>query len=91
MAERGEIGRVLASWRVSSLVGVTSMLGSLGWFTAFTLQNAAYVKAVGQIELVFTFLASYFVFKERSSVREIAGILLLVVSILVLILSLSPK
>lgn len=86
--EAGEISRVIGSWRVSSLVGITSMLGSLGWFTAFTLQNAAYVKAVGQIELVFTFLASYFVFKEKSSAREVIGILLLVASILVLVISL---
>lgn len=87
LRDAGEIGRVIASWRVSSLVGVTSMLGSLGWFAAFTLQNAAYVKAVGQIELVFTFLASYFVFKEKSSGREVLGILLLVASILVLVLT----
>ncbi len=86
--DAGEITRVIATWRVSILVGITSMLGSLGWFTAFTLQNAAYVKAVGQIELVFTFLASYFVFKEKSSAREVIGILLLVISILVLVISL---
>ncbi|PTX56766.1 EamA-like transporter family protein [Litoreibacter ponti] len=85
--DRGEITRVLASWRVSSLVGVTSMCGSFGWFVAFALQNAAYVKAVGQVELVFTFLASYFVFKERSTGKEIAGIALIVVSILVLVAS----
>jgi drug/metabolite transporter (DMT)-like permease len=86
--ERGEIARVVASWRVSSLVGVTSMLGSFGWFTAFALQNAAYVKALGQVELIFTFIGSYFVFKERSSPREILGIVLIVVSILCLIASL---
>ena len=84
--EKGQIRAVLASWRVSGLVGLTGMLGSLGWFTAFTLQNAAYVKALGQIELVFTFLASIFVFKEHSSPRELSGIALVVASILVLIL-----
>ncbi|SFR56845.1 DMT family transporter [Litoreibacter janthinus] len=83
--DKGEIGRVLASWRVSSLVGVTSMCGSFGWFVAFALQNAAYVKAVGQVELVFTFLASYFIFKERSTRKELIGIALIVVSILVLV------
>lgn len=83
--DRGEITRVLASWRVSSLVGVTSMCGSFGWFMAFALQNAAYVKAVGQVELVFTFLASYFVFKERSTRKELLGIGLIVASILVLV------
>ncbi len=83
--EPGQIGRVLASWRVSALVGLTGMLGSLGWFSAFTLQNAAYVKALGQIELVFTFLASYFIFRERSSGRELGGIALVIASILVLV------
>lgn len=86
--EKGEIMRVAASWRVSSLVGVTSMLGSFGWFTAFALQNAAYVKAVGQVELVFTFLASYFIFKERSTKREMVGIALIVVSIFFVIAAL---
>ena len=79
--ERGEIAKVLASWRVSGLVGLTSMLGSLGWFTAFTLQTAAYVKALGQIELVFTFLFSVFWLRERSSSKEIGGIVLIVASI----------
>jgi drug/metabolite transporter (DMT)-like permease len=79
--ERGQIALVLSSWRISSLVGLTSMLGSLGWFTAFTLQTAAYVKALGQIELIFTFLFSVFWLRERSSPQEIAGIMLVVASI----------
>ena len=79
--ERDEIGKVLASWRVSSLVGVTSMLGSLGWFTAFTLQNAALVKALGQVELLFTFLFSVVWLKERSTPKEIAGLALIVASL----------
>ncbi len=84
--EAGQIGAVMRSWKVTALVGVTGVLGSLGWFMAFTLQNAAYVKALGQIELVFTFLASWLVFKEVSTGREISGILLVVASILLLIL-----
>lgn len=83
--ERGEIGRVLASWRVSGLVGLTSMLGSLGWFVAFTLQTAALVKALGQIELVFTFLGSAFWLREKSSAKEIAGIVLVVASLAIIL------
>ncbi len=79
--ERGEIGRVLASWRISGLTGLTSMLGSLGWFTAFALQTAAYVKAVGQIELVFTFLFSAFWLREKVSRNEVIGIALILVSL----------
>ncbi|MEX3014614.1 EamA family transporter [Gymnodinialimonas hymeniacidonis] len=79
--ERGEIMRVLASWRISGLTGLTSMLGSLGWFTAFALQTAAYVKAVGQIELVFTFLFSAFWLREKTSRNEVIGIALILISI----------
>ena len=86
LREPGEMTRVLQSWRVTTLVGITGVLGSLGWFMAFTLQNAAYVKALGQIELVFTFLASYLIFKECSTRREISGIGLVVASILLLVL-----
>jgi len=83
--EPGQLAAVMRAWRVTALVGLTGVLGSLGWFMAFTLENAAYVKAVGQIELVFTFLASYFIFKERSSGRELTGVSLVALSILVLV------
>lgn len=81
LREKGQIASVLASWRISALVGLTSTLSSLGWFTAFALQTAAYVKALGQIELVFTFLFSAFWLRERSSRKEIAGFVLLIVSL----------
>ena len=54
LREPGELSRVIGRWRVASLVGVSGMLGSAAWFSAMTLENAAYVRAVGQIELVFT-------------------------------------
>ncbi len=84
--ERGEIGRVIASWRVAGLVGITSMIGSICWFTAFTLQNAAYVNAVGQIELLFSLIIGAFVFGEKIGKREWQGLLLLTFSIVMLVL-----
>ncbi len=61
------------------------MLGSVGWFTAMALQNAAYVRAVGQVELIFTFLTSVIVFKEKVTVNEVFGTVLIVGGILVLL------
>ena len=84
--EPGQITQVLKSWRVAIFVGLTGMLGSVGWFTAMTLQNAAYVRALGQIELVFTFLVSYFFFKEKTNKIEAIGISLIILGILVLLL-----
>ncbi len=87
IAERGEITRVISSWRWSSLVGVSGMLASVGWFTAFTLQNASYVRALGQIELLFTFIVTTRVFREKVSALELLGCALILCAILLLVLS----
>lgn len=84
--ERGEITRVFQAWRVASLVGLSSMAGSICWFTAFTLQTVAYVNALGQIELLFSLLVGAFIFGEKVSLREWQGLLLLTGSIVVLVL-----
>ena len=86
LREPGEVRRVLRQWRTGSLVGAAGMAGSAGWFTAMTLENAAYVRAVGQVELVFTFAASYFLFRERPSGQELIGALLIVAGIVILLL-----
>ena len=78
---------VIVHWRWSLVVGLSGVLASIAWFTAFTLQNAAYVRALGQIELVFTFFISVVVFREKTTRIEILGILLVVVAILMLVLS----
>jgi len=83
--EPGEITRVFRAWRVAGLVGLASMVGSFCWFAAFTLQNAAYVNAVGQVELIFSLAVSALFFRERITRRELAGMGLLLVSILLLV------
>ena len=84
--EAGQLRAVWRARRVAVWMGLTSMGGSLCWFTAFTLQNAALVFAVGQIEVIFSILVSVSVFKERMTGREGLGIALLTVSILGLVL-----
>lgn len=84
--EPGQITAVFRQWKLAGLVGITSILGSAGWFTAMTLQNAAYVRALGQIELVFTFIVAYVFFKERASLHETAAIILIIAGILLLVL-----
>ncbi|THH35732.1 DMT family transporter [Aliishimia ponticola] len=85
--EAGQTGRVLAAWRSAGFIGLTSMAGSFCWFTAFTLQIAAYVKAVGQVELIFGLAAATLVFKEAISRRELLGMAILALSILGLVLA----
>jgi uncharacterized membrane protein len=61
------------------------VLGSFGWFTAFTLQNAAYVRSVGQIDVVFSYLISVLVFRERVRPVELLGITLLTLGIVMIV------
>lgn len=85
LREPGELARVLSAWRRTVWVGVTGVLGSAGWFTALALQNAAYVRALGQVEIVFTLAVSALVFRERLAAREAAGIALVVVSLILIV------
>ena len=45
--EPDQLGKVLLHWRPAMLVGISGGLASIGWFSAFTLQNATYVRALG--------------------------------------------
>ena len=81
-----EILRVFQTWRTGVWVGITSMGGSYMWFVAFTVQNAAYVKALGQVELIFSIMASFVFFQERISKTEFIGMALISTSVLGLIL-----
>jgi drug/metabolite transporter (DMT)-like permease len=81
LRESGQLRRVVAERRSGALVGLTSFLGSAGWFTAFTLQIAAYVRTLGLVELAFTLLISRYAFRERARPAELIGLALLVLSI----------
>lgn len=86
MRDRPEMGRVLSAWRPGIAVGLTSLAGSYCWFVAFAQQTAAYVYALGQVELIFSVLGGALIFGERLSRREGAGIALLMVSLVALVL-----
>ena len=83
--EPGELARVFQNWRVSSVIGCVGMLASLCWFSAMTLNSAAVVRAVGQIELLFTLMTTIWLFKERLRIVQILGMVLIVAGIWLLI------
>lgn len=80
--ERSEFTKLPGLFRPAAFIGLTSAMGSIGWFTAMALQNASYVKAVGQTEVIFTILISVFWFKEKITLWEYAGIATIVVAVL---------
>ncbi|MDP6342964.1 MAG: EamA family transporter [Alphaproteobacteria bacterium] len=74
--EPGQLSRLWRHWRQAGLVSVVSILGSICWVTAFTIENAAYVRTLGQVELLFSLFVSVAIFRERITRLEIVGILL---------------
>ena len=81
-SEPSALAKLWPNRRMCGFIGLTSSLGSIGWFTAFALQNAAYVRAVGQIEVVFTLLIAALYFRERLRPQEWVGIALTMAGVL---------
>lgn len=77
---------MLPDWRLCTFIGVTSALGSICWFTAMTIENASYVRAVGQVEAIFTLLISHLYFREKLNAAEFLGIAVIVAGVLIFLL-----
>jgi len=83
--DRDELARIRKAWKPALFTGMVGASASFGWFMAMTLQQAAIVKSLAQIEMLFTFASTIFIFKERINRLEAIGCLLIVVGILMLI------
>lgn len=73
--------RALAS--VKGMVVSTSCcscLGSIAWFSAMTLQYVAYVKTLGQVEVLFTILIAVWWLKHPIKRDEVIGLVLIAIA-----------
>ena len=66
--------------RLTLLTSITSCIGSLGWFTAMSLEIVPLVKTLGQVEVLFTLLISVFFFKEKLKKQDYLGLGLIVLA-----------
>ena len=73
-------------WRQCYMAGVWAATASICWFAGFALYSVAPVRAVGQIELLFSIGFSVLYFKERISRVEFTAIALLTTSIIMVLL-----
>lgn len=85
--EPGQLRAVLSEWRLGGAVGLSAALGSVLWRSAYTIQAAAYVRALGQIEIVFAVLVTMVVFRERIKPLELMGTTAVGAGILILVLA----
>ena len=78
--ERHTLVAMLARPKLIIMTSLTSVIGSLGWFSAMSLQAVPYVKTLGQVEVVFMIFISYFWLGQRIKNRELMALLLLSVA-----------
>ena len=76
--EPPQLRLAFTTWRSSMWVGALSACGSAAWFSAFALAPVALVRALGQIEMVFTLGFSRFYLQEKLRGADILGLVLVV-------------
>jgi len=85
LRDPGVLVAVIKAWRPSLFAGALGALASEFWFLAFALASAASVRTLGLVEVLFAQAISSFVFKQPTSRREAAGIVLVVIGVVLLI------
>jgi len=77
-----EFVNITKAWKPSLAVGFVGATASFGWFSAMTLEKAALVKTVAQIEILFTFATMVFIFKEKITRLEVIGCSAIIIGII---------
>ncbi|CCQ10050.1 Permeases of the drug/metabolite transporter (DMT) superfamily [Pseudoalteromonas luteoviolacea B = ATCC 29581] len=79
------LSALMARPKLVILTSVSSCLGSIGWFSAMSLQAVPYVKTLGQIEVFFTMLIGALWLKDPLKIKSIVGLLLIALAAVLVI------
>ena len=85
--EQSEFKKFLENKFEIVLAGLSGFLATLSWFFAFTLIQASFVRALGQIEIFFSYVSSKYLFKEKITLIEILGVLTFIAGATILLLT----
>ena len=77
--------KLFSIWKKGLPVGFFGCAATFCWFSAFSLVDATFVRAVGQLEIVFSVLITYIFYKEKITGFELIGMSLITISILALL------
>jgi len=83
--DRATFKLLLAKPRLTFLTSFSSCIGSIGWFSAMALQSVPYVKTLGQIEVFFTLLISWFWLKQPIKIKDSLGLMLIAIAAIMVI------
>jgi drug/metabolite transporter (DMT)-like permease len=81
-----EVLRAIArEWKPSLLAGFMGAFASQFWFLAFAIATAASVRTLALVEVLMAQAVSKFIFKQPATLRELIGIVLVVIGVVILV------
>lgn len=76
---------IMRAWKPSLFAGFMGAFASEFWFLGFAITSAANVRTLALVEVLFAQGVTHFIFEQPTTVRERAGIVLVVVGVLLLV------
>ena len=84
--EKDQFAKLYKNKFESFSAGVAGFLATISWFYAFTLIQSSFVRALGQVEIIFSYISSRYYFKEKIKLNEIIGVIIFIIGILILLI-----
>lgn len=83
--DRAVLADIFRAWRPSLFAGFMGAFASQFWFLGFAIASAASVRTLALVEVLFAQGVSRFVFKQPTTPREAAGMVLIVAGVVLLL------
>jgi drug/metabolite transporter (DMT)-like permease len=84
LRNREQLRVVIGAWREALPAGFLGAFASEMWFLAFALESPARVRTLGLVEIVIAGLVSRRLFAQTPSLRDVIGMILVVIGIVLL-------
>jgi drug/metabolite transporter (DMT)-like permease len=81
----GVLRAIAKAWKPSLFAGFMGALASQFWFLAFAIATAASVRTLALVEVLFAQGITHFIFKQPTTGRERAGIVVVVIGVALLV------
>jgi drug/metabolite transporter (DMT)-like permease len=85
LRDPGVLAAIAKAWRPSLFAGFMGAFASEFWFLGFAITTAANVRTLALVEVLFAQGVSKFIFKQPTTKREAAGIVLVVIGVALLV------
>jgi drug/metabolite transporter (DMT)-like permease len=83
--DRQLLAAIAHLWRASMTAGFMGALASQFWYLAFAVDTAARVRTLALVEMIFAQIATRRLFRQETSRRELAGMAMIIVGVILLL------